>query len=35
MQQLADEMADFFLAKKMNLLVQGKGAAAEQVARAI
>lgn len=26
MQQLADEMADFFLANKMNLLVQGKGA---------
>ena len=26
MQQLADEMADFFFANKMNLLVQGKGA---------
>jgi ATP-dependent DNA helicase DinG len=26
MQQLADEMADFFFARKMNLLVQGKGA---------
>jgi len=26
MQQLAEEMADFFLANKMNLFVQGKGA---------
>ena len=31
MQQLADEMEDFFASRKMNLLVQGKGAPRSQL----